>query len=173
MLFSHLVVSDSFVAPWTIACQAPPSMGFPRQEYWSGLPFPSPGDFPNPGIKTTSAPWQTDSLPLSHLGSPWLLFLMKWFLLSDAFSFELELRPSNLKDPSNCNILHLTKSMTCCLSWNFRHWKWIIAICILLWYLAKVSYFLLKLVCPICFSANLSSELWKFLKISCITAVSS
>ena len=37
--------------PWTVACQAPLSMGFPRQEYWSGLPFPSPGDLPEPGIK--------------------------------------------------------------------------------------------------------------------------
>ena len=43
-----------FVVPWTIACQASPSMGFPRQEYWNGLPFPSPGDLPNPGIETTS-----------------------------------------------------------------------------------------------------------------------
>ena len=45
------VVSDSFATPWTVACQAPLSMGFSRQEYWSGLPFPSPGDLPNPGIK--------------------------------------------------------------------------------------------------------------------------
>ena len=37
--------------PWTVACQAPPSMGFPRQEYWSGLPFPSPGDLPTQGLK--------------------------------------------------------------------------------------------------------------------------
>ena len=40
--------------PWTIACQAPPSMGFSRQNYWSGLPFPSSGDLPDPGIKPTS-----------------------------------------------------------------------------------------------------------------------
>ena len=39
---------------WTVAGQAPLSMGFPRQEYWRGLPFPSPGDLPNPGIKPTS-----------------------------------------------------------------------------------------------------------------------
>ena len=44
-------MSDSFVTPWTIACQAPLSMGFSRQEYWSGLPFPSPGDLPDSGIK--------------------------------------------------------------------------------------------------------------------------
>ena len=43
-----------FVTPWTVAYQAPPSMGFPKQEYWSGLPFPSPGDLPNPGIEPRS-----------------------------------------------------------------------------------------------------------------------
>ena len=44
-----------FVTPWTIAHQAPLSMGCPRQKYWSGLPFPSPGDLPNPGIKPALA----------------------------------------------------------------------------------------------------------------------
>ena len=42
-----------FAIPWTVAYQAPLSMGFSRQEYWSGLPFPSPGDLPDPGIE----PW--------------------------------------------------------------------------------------------------------------------
>ena len=54
LLFSRSVTSDSFVTLWTVAHQAPLSMGFPRQEYWSGLPFPSPGDHPAPGIKPTS-----------------------------------------------------------------------------------------------------------------------
>ena len=43
-----------FATPWTVAYQAPPSIGFSRQEYWSGLPFPSPGDLPDPGIKPGS-----------------------------------------------------------------------------------------------------------------------
>ena len=43
-----------FATPWTVTYHAPPSMGFPRQEYWSGLPFPSPGDLPNPGIEPGS-----------------------------------------------------------------------------------------------------------------------
>ena len=47
-------MSDIFATPWCIARQAPLTMGFPRQEYWSGLPFPSPGDLPDPGIKPTS-----------------------------------------------------------------------------------------------------------------------
>ena len=47
-------MSDYFVTPWTIAFQSPLSMRFSRQEYWNGLPFPSPGDLPNPGIKLVS-----------------------------------------------------------------------------------------------------------------------
>ena len=47
-------MTDSFVVPWTVACQASLSMGFPRQEYWSGLPFPPPGDLPDPGIEPLS-----------------------------------------------------------------------------------------------------------------------
>ena len=50
-------------------------MGFPRQEYWSGLPFPPPGDLPDPGIKPMSSALQADSLPLGHLGSRGLVEL--------------------------------------------------------------------------------------------------
>ena len=52
-----------FVTPWTVAYQAPPSMGSSRQECWSGLPFPSPGDLPNPGINPRSPALQADALP--------------------------------------------------------------------------------------------------------------
>ena len=52
-----------FVTPWTVAYQAPLSMGFSRQEYCSGLPFPPPGDLPDPGIEPRSPAWQADSLP--------------------------------------------------------------------------------------------------------------
>ena len=51
-----------FATPGTVAHQAPPSMGFSRQEYWSGLPFPSPGDLPNPGIEPGSPAFQADAL---------------------------------------------------------------------------------------------------------------
>ena len=54
LLFSCSVVSDSFATPWAVARQGPVSMGFPRQEYWSGLPFLSPGGLPDPGIKPLS-----------------------------------------------------------------------------------------------------------------------
>ena len=50
----HSIVSDSLQPPWTVACLAPLSMGFSRHEYWSGLPFPPPGDLPDPGIKLGS-----------------------------------------------------------------------------------------------------------------------
>ena len=56
--------------PWTVSHQAPPSMGFSRQEYWSGLPFPSPGDLPNPGIEPGSLALQTDALPSEPPGKP-------------------------------------------------------------------------------------------------------
>ena len=55
--------------PWIVACWAPLSMGFPRQEYWSGLPFPTTGDLPHPQTESTSPAvpaLQADSLPLSH-----------------------------------------------------------------------------------------------------------
>ena len=62
-----------FEAQWTTAHQAPLSMGFLRQEYWRGLPFPPPGDLPDARIERVcpeSPVWEVDSLPLSHLGSP-------------------------------------------------------------------------------------------------------
>src|SRR5574337_648274 len=65
-----------FATPWTVACQAPLSTGFSRQEYWSGLPFPSPGDLPDPGIKLCLLRllhWQAGSLPLVPPGE-----LLSW-----------------------------------------------------------------------------------------------
>ena len=67
-VLSHSAVSNS-VTSWTVAHQAPLSMGFLRQEYWSGLPFSSTGDLPDP----MSPAWQVDSLPLNHLGTPSLV----------------------------------------------------------------------------------------------------
>ena len=60
------VVSD----PWIVAQQGPLSMGLSRQEYWIGLPFPSPGDLPDSGIKPRSPALQTDSLPAEPPGKP-------------------------------------------------------------------------------------------------------
>ena len=59
-----------FAAPWTVAHQAPPSLGFSRQEHWSGLPFPPPGDLPDPGIKPRSPTLQADALTSEPPGKP-------------------------------------------------------------------------------------------------------
>ena len=64
-----------FVTPWTVACQAPPSMGFSRQEYWSGVPFPSPGDLPNPGMEPGSPALQAGSLLSELPGKPYFQFM--------------------------------------------------------------------------------------------------
>ena len=67
--FSHIQFS---VTLWTVACQASLSVGLSRQENWSGLPWPPPGDVPNPGITSLKSPeLQVDSLPVRHWGSSW------------------------------------------------------------------------------------------------------
>ena len=58
------------MTPWTVACQASLSTEISRQEYWSGQPFPSPGDRPNPGIKPRSPTLQVDSVPSESPGKP-------------------------------------------------------------------------------------------------------
>ena len=72
-----------FVTPWTVAHQAPPSMGFSRQGYWRGVPFPSPGDLSDPGIKPRSPALQADALTSEPPGTstPW----MAWFKSSSPF----------------------------------------------------------------------------------------
>ena len=74
-VLSCLVVSNSLLTPWIIACQAPLFMDFSRQEYWNGLPFPSPGDLPNPGIEARSPALQADSLLSEPPGKP------NWYIL--------------------------------------------------------------------------------------------
>ena len=71
-MLSHCVTSDS-ATPWTVARHAPLSMGFSRQEYWSGLSCPPQRDLPNPGTEPTSPAWQAGSSPLVPPGkpSPW------------------------------------------------------------------------------------------------------
>ena len=74
-LLSHIRL---FMTPWAVARQAPLYMGFSRQEYWSGLPIPSPGDFPDPGNESVNPAWHADSLLLSYQGSP---FASQYFIL--------------------------------------------------------------------------------------------
>ena len=71
MKVSHSPV-QLFAVLWTIACLAPLSMEFSRQEYWRGLPFPSPGDLLDPWIEPRSPALQADSLPTEPLGTLWI-----------------------------------------------------------------------------------------------------
>ena len=68
------MMSDS-VTPWTVTRQTPLSIEFSRQEFWSGLPFPTAGDLPDPGIKPGSPALQADSLPGEIPGKPLVYFL--------------------------------------------------------------------------------------------------
>ena len=109
-----------FVTLWTVAHQAPPSMGFSRQEYWSGLPFPSPGDLPDPGIEPRSPVLQADALTSEPPGKPFFLevldkiatsFQHRNILLQGGYSMDLIY---TLEKPrivffgdENCPILHI------------------------------------------------------------------
>ena len=85
VVVSRSVVSNSFATLWTVACQAPLSMEFSRQEYWSGFPFPTPGDLLYPGIKPRSPALQGGSLPLSHQGGHEIL----WMVLNSSLKLSL------------------------------------------------------------------------------------
>ena len=82
-----------FATPWTVACQVPLSMGFSREGYWSGLPFTSPGDLPNPGIEPWSLVLQADSLPSEPRESPHfslvMLLIIHWLLIINYISYWL------------------------------------------------------------------------------------
>ena len=85
---SHTNHIRTLVNPWTAACQAPLSMGFPKQEYWSGLPFPSPGTLPDLEIELTSPALQVNSLLLSHQGRLKFildLYICFLFLMNEKF----------------------------------------------------------------------------------------
>ena len=72
-MFCCSVMSNSFGTPWTVALQAPLSMG-----YWSGLPFPPPGDLLDPEMELESPALKADSLQLSHPGNPKIVFIKHW-----------------------------------------------------------------------------------------------
>ena len=69
-----------FATPWTVAYQASPSMGFSRQEYWSGLPFPSPGDLPDPGIELRSPALEAGTLTSEPPGKPKSLVNISYYV---------------------------------------------------------------------------------------------
>ena len=76
-----------FVSLWTVAYQAPPPMGFSRQEYWSGLPFPSPEDLPNPGIEPGSPALQVDTLTSEPAGKPIISILSRYSQLGSQLPY--------------------------------------------------------------------------------------
>ena len=80
-------MSNSFVTPWPAACQAALSMGFPRQEYWSELSFPSPGDLPDPGIESMSPALAGEFFTTETPGKPgidmYTLVYLKWITNKD------------------------------------------------------------------------------------------
>ena len=80
------------MTPWTVAYQASPSMGFSRQEYWSGLPFPSPADLPDPGIKPGSPALQADALP----SEPPKTLLMKLKMESEKVDLKLNIQKTKI-----------------------------------------------------------------------------
>ena len=82
-------MSDPSATPWTVASQTPLSMGFSKQEYWSGLQFPSPGNLADPGIEPASPVWQADSSPLCHLQAHIT------FSLSDGLLMEIQVTYKN------------------------------------------------------------------------------
>ena len=93
-----VLVTQSYPTPWTVAHQTPLSMGFSRQEYWSGLPFPSPGDFPDPRIEPSSPTLQEDSLPSEPPGKTINFKILKRRKMYDHSGFvvkEVRLRSSS------------------------------------------------------------------------------
>ena len=106
-----------FVIPWTVAHQAPLSMGFSRQEYWSGLPCPSPGYLPDPGIEPRSPALQADSLPTEPPGKPMNTGVGSLILLQGT----LAKLPGKPKDGDNPNVYQLKNGLEKCglfIQWN-------------------------------------------------------
>ena len=117
MSLSH---AQLFTTPWTnVAHQAPSSIGFPRQEYWSGLPFPSPGDLPDPGIKPRSPTLQADALTSEPPGKPYLsLEKCKSNMMKYHFTPNFKKKKGERDDPeiqfqSTCQKKKILKTQTC------------------------------------------------------------
>ena len=120
-----------FVTQRTVASQAPLSIKFSRWENWSGLPIPTPGDLPNPGIKLTSLAscllhWQVDSLSLSHQGSPRLLFL-KWisdrtfYCTAQEILLNILWQPNWEKNLKKNRYVYMYNWITLLYTWNERN----------------------------------------------------
>ena len=106
---SHVHFFFFFATPWTVVCQAPPPMGFSRQEFWSGLPFPSPEDLPDPEIEPGSPMLQGDSLSSEPPGKPQIqedikkqsqLNILSCFLPADTFQNKTQICGNKIENSS-------------------------------------------------------------------------
>ena len=111
-------MSDSLETPWTVAHQTPLSMGFPRQQCWNGLSFPSPRDLPISGIQLASPHWQADSSPLSHQGSPYAKINSRWIK-------NLNIKNKKFKFRSIIEDFHVfkKKKFSFCNKTEIRNWE--------------------------------------------------
>ena len=82
-------MSNSFVTPWTVSCQASLSMGFSKQDYWGGLPFHSPGDLPDPGIEPTSPALAGGFSTAEPTGKPTLQVVCLYFQMDFLYFLEI------------------------------------------------------------------------------------
>ena len=102
LLFSHWVVSNSFATPWTVVYKAALSMGFPRQDYWSKLPYSSPGDFLEPGTETASPAMAGLFFPAQLPGKPLHVSVLFFKFLSQLFLLFSHSVVSDSLDPVDC-----------------------------------------------------------------------
>ena len=109
----HAKSFQSYWTLWTVAHQAPLSMGFSRQEYWSGLSFPSPGDLPNPGIKPSShlLDWQAGSLLPAPPGKPTIIIIICYYNVTASSCDKLQCW-SRLLQPQQSSLLWRTADFT-------------------------------------------------------------
>ena len=110
--FSHWVIANSFVTPWTVVCQAPLSIGFPRQEYWSRLPFPFPGDLPDLEIEPMFPAWQANSCIASKV------FLFVFFLTTEPLGSPYRWPKGTRKDAQHNQLLQKVQIKTT-MSYHF------------------------------------------------------
>ena len=120
--FSHVWLCATL---WTVAHQAPLSIGFSRQAYWSGSPCSPPGDLSDPGIKPMSPALQVASLPLSHRGSPWACLKPPLGLISDLLR-SAHITPSWIYYLILTNINRFTVISSLCNSVYFMYFKRVI-----------------------------------------------
>ena len=106
---------DSFMTPWTVACQAPLSVGFPRQELWSRLPFPSPGDLPDTGIEPVSFALSGRFFTAEPLGKPSIMVLRNTVILESCQSLRYPLSPSSRE---GCRHLKVNEENAFSLYWE-------------------------------------------------------